>query len=207
MCLLRVVQFENDAHMENKFEKAIELFDAANAEDPHKELQEGKEYPKELLYALRMSEWLEKFEPDASEVLKLAARCQHIHRWKIPRERYSMDRKGYHLWRTTLKKYHSDTAGAILQEVGYDQQTINRVKTLLLKEKLKDDPEVQTLEDVICLVFLNYYFKEFSQKHEEEKLIEIVRRTWKKMSEKGHEAALKLQFTSEEAEIIKKAIS
>lgn len=193
--------------VEDKLKSAIKMFDAANSEDPHTEKHDGKEYPKELLYALRMSEWLDRFEPDASEALKLAARCQHIHRWKIPRDRYPMDRKGYHLWRTTLKKYHSDTAGAILQEVGYDQLTINRVKSLLLKEKLKDDEEVQLLEDVICLVFLDYYFEDFSKKHDEEKLIEIVRRTWKKMSEKGHKEALKLHFTPEEAKIIKKALS
>ncbi|MDQ3395020.1 MAG: DUF4202 domain-containing protein [Bacteroidota bacterium] len=190
----------------DKFKAAITLFDAANSEDPHLEVHDGKEYPKELLYALRMTEWLERLTPDASEVLRLAARCQHIHRWKIPRERYPMDRKGYHLWRTTLKKYHSDTAGAILQEVGYDQHTINRVKTLLLKEKLKADPEVQLLEDVICLVFLDYYFKDFVKKHEEEKLVEIISRTWKKMSPTGHEAALKLQFSPEEALVIKKAL-
>lgn len=192
--------------IEDKFQKAIEKFDAANSEDPHTEIHNGREYPKELLYALRMTEWLNRFEPNASEALQLAARCQHIHRWKIPRERYPMDRKGYHQWRTTLKKYHSETAGALLHEVGYDQQTINRVKTLLLKEKLKADPEVQLLEDVICLVFLDYYFEDFARKHDDEKLIEIIRRTLKKMSHKGHEAALKLQFSSKEEKIIKKAL-
>ncbi len=192
--------------MEDKYKNAIELFDKANAEDPHIEIYNGQEYPKELLYALRMSEWLERFEPNASEVLKLAVRCQHIHRWKIPRDRYSMDKKGYLLWRTTLKKYHSDTAGAILQEVGYDQHSINRVKSLLLKEKLKQDPEVQDLEDVVCLVFLNYYFRDFAQKHEEKKIIDIIRKTWKKMSDKGHKAALQLNFSHEELNLIKKAL-
>jgi hypothetical protein len=117
-----------------------------------------------------------------------------------------MDKKGYLLWRTTLKKYHSDTAGAILQEVGYDQHSINRVKSLLLKEKLKQDPEVQDLEDVVCLVFLNYYFRDFAQKHEEKKIIDIIRKTWKKMSDKGHKAALQLNFSHEELNLIKKAL-
>jgi hypothetical protein len=190
-----------------KFDAALKLFDAANSEDPHVEIHEGKEYPKELLYALRMTEWLERFEPDASEALQLAARCQHIHRWKIPRERYPMDRKGYHVWRTTLKKYHSDIAGAILTEAGYDQQTINQVKSLLLKEKLKTNPDMQTLEDVICLVFLKYYFQDFVKKHEDKKLVEIIRRTWKKMSPKGHEIGLNLSYNPREEKIIHEALN
>lgn len=190
----------------NKFETAIRLFDASNSEDPHKEVFEGKEYPKELLYSYRMSEWLNKIEPNASESLQLTARCQHINRWKIPRENYPMDRKGYHHWRTDLKKYHSDVAGVILREAGYDQEIINQVKSMLLKEKLKTNPEMQVLEDVVCLVFLNYYFSDFIKKHDEDKLVVIVERTWKKMSERGHQEALKLKFTPEEERIIKKAI-
>jgi hypothetical protein len=190
-----------------KYNAAVKKIDEANAEDPHREIYEDKEISRELIYSFRMSEWLHKMEPHASEPLQLAARCQHIQRWKIPRENYPMDRKGYHVWRTTLKKFHADKAEAILTEVGYDQQVIKRVKALLLKEKMKTDPEAQLLEDVVCLVFLQYYFLEFTKKHEEDKLVKIIRKTWNKMSPEGHEEALKLNFTPEEDKIINKALS
>src|SRR3954469_3859034 len=131
--------------MSKKFDIAIARFDAANAGDPDGE---------ELVYAQRMSEWLEKFAPDAPEAVKLAARSQHIRRWEIPRDKYPMNRAGYHRWRNDLAAFHAQVAGTILREVGYDDATVGRVQSLLKKEKLKEDPEAQTLEDVICLVFL-----------------------------------------------------
>ena len=137
-----------------RFAEALRRFDAANAEDPNTEVYEGKTYPKELLYAQRMTVWLDQLAPDASEVLQLAARCQHIRRWMIPRRDYPMDRRGYLRWRTTLYTFHAETGGDILRDVGYDDATISRVQTLLRKERLKRDAEVQCLEDVICLVFL-----------------------------------------------------
>ncbi len=193
----------------DRFARAIALFDAANAEDPNKETFEGAEYPKEVLYAERMTAWLDKFAPDGSEALKLAARAQHIRRWAIPRSEYPMDRKGYDLWRTTLAKFHGDTAAEILRQVGYDEPTIERVKALLLKERMKLDSEGQTLEDVVCLVFLQYYFAEFASHYSEPKLVGIVRKTWKKMSERGHEEALKLAplFPPNLLEVVKQAIS
>ncbi len=189
-----------------RFEKAIERFDAANTEDPNKEVYEGVEYPKELIYARRMTAWLERLVPDASESLRLAARCQHIRRWTIPRSDYPMDRRGYKRWRTNLAKYHAETAGAILKDVGYDDDTIGRVRTLLRKEGLKRDPEVQLLEDVICLVFLENYFSDFAKQHDEEKLINILRKTWKKMSPQGHQAALGLNFPGDLRRIVDMAL-
>jgi hypothetical protein len=192
----------------DRFARAVALFDAANGEDPNRETFEGAEYPKEVLYAQRMTAWLDRFAPDASEALKLAARAQHIRRWAIPRSEYPMDRKGYDLWRTTLAKFHGDTAAEILRRVGYDEPTIERVKALLLKERMKLDPEGQTLEDVVCLVFLQYYFAEFASHYSEPKLVGIVRKTWKKMSERGHEEALKLapMFPPSLLEVVKQAI-
>ena len=189
-----------------RFEKAIERFDAANMEDPNKEVCEGVEYSKELIYARRMTAWLERLVPDASEALRLAARCQHIRRWTIPRSDYAMDRRGYKRWRINLAKYHAETAGAILKEVGYDDDTIGRVKTLLRKEGLKRNPEVQLLEDVICLVFLENYFSDFARQHDEEKLINILRKTWKKMSPQGHQAALGLNFPGDLRRIVDTAL-
>ncbi|MEW5943098.1 MAG: DUF4202 domain-containing protein [Pseudomonadota bacterium] len=191
-----------------RFAEAIARFDAANAEDPNRELSQGAEHPKELLYAKRMTAWLDRFAPDASEALKLAARSQHIRRWVIPRGEYPMNRQGYNAWRNTLAKFHAETAGRILQEVGYDEETVRRVESLLLKERIELDPEGQTLEDVICLVFLESYFAEFASHYSEPKLIGILRKTWKKMSPRGHEAALGIlsKLPAELRAVVEKAL-
>jgi hypothetical protein len=152
-----------------RFAAAIAQFDAANREDPNRERFEGQEHPRELLYAQRMTRWLERLAPDASEALGLAARCQHLCRWQIPRSDYPMDRRGYLQWRSHLARFHAEKAGEILREVGYDEQTIIRVQCLVRKERLKLDPEAQLLEDVICLVFLESYFADFARKHDEER--------------------------------------
>ncbi len=191
---------------QSRFQQAIRKIDHENNQDPNREIFKGREYPKEFLYAQRMTGWLEKLAPDASEALQLAARSQHICRWIIPRDEYPMDRKGYLLWRTELKKFHSQKTGDILEECGYDGPTIQRVQSLILKEKMKIDPQSQLLEDVICLVFLESYFDDFSHKHQEEKVISIIRKTWKKMSELGHQEALKLQLPPEADQIMSKAL-
>lgn len=173
-----------------KFTAAIKAFDEANADDPNFVEVKGKQWPKELLYGHQMSEWMDRFAPDASEVLRLAARCQHIRRWEIPRDSYPRDRVGYLKWRTELKHMHARAAGEILSKVGYGEDVIVRVHSLLKKERLKSDPETQTLEDVVCLVFLENWFADFAKQHEPDKIVDIVAKTWKKMSTAGHEAAL-----------------
>lgn len=190
-----------------KLLEAFKLFDEANAQDPNKESSEGKLYPKELLYAQRMTDILNEFEPDASEALQLTARCQHICRWEIPRESYDMNRVGYLKWRQELKQFHAEKASNILRKVGYDEDTIDRVSFLLLKKQLKKDEETQTLEDVICLVFLKYYYEPFLIKHNDDKIISILQKTWKKMSQKGHKAALTLAFSERGMELVSKALS
>lgn len=194
---------------ENRFKSTLQEFDEINKEDPHKELVNGKEVPKEWIYGIRMSEMLMEFCPNASEELRLAARCQHIKRWVIPREDFPMDRKGYLLWRTKLKKFHGELAGSIMRKHGYKEEEIEKVEDLLNKRKLKTDPEVQALEDVVCLVFLKYYFDAFIDKHrtEEDKLVDIIRKTWKKMSERGHESALAMPHSEQASEIVQKALA
>lgn len=189
------------------FLKAIALFDKANSQDPNSEVFGGVSYPKELLYAERMTEVLSNFAPEASEAVQLAARCQHICRWEIPRDSYEMNRTGYLLWRQELKKFHAEKASEILRSVGYEEETIEKVAFLLLKKQLKRNEETQLLEDVICLVFLQYYFEPFAVKYEEEKLIDIVQKTWRKMSEAGHAAALKLSYSEESLALIQKALA
>jgi len=139
--------------------------------------------------------------------LQLAARCQHICRWESPRSDYEMNRVGYLTWRANLKKFHANKASEILTELNYDAETIERVSFLLQKKQLKRDEGTQTLEDVICLVFLEYYYEAFRIKHSDEKVIDIVQKTWKKMSEKGHNAALKIKYSEEGLSLIQKALA
>lgn len=193
--------------MNSKFQKAITLFDQANSQDPFEELVNGKSHPKELIYAQRMSEQLNSFEPNALEEVQLAVRCQHICRWEIPRDSYEMNRKGYLTWRKDLAKFHAKKASSILTEVGYDQEMIDKVTFLLQKKQLKKNENTQLLEDVICLVFLNHYFEKFSQKYAEEKLIDILQKTWAKMSDKGHESALLINFSETTKKLVLKALS
>lgn len=190
-----------------RFETAIALIDKKNAEDVNTYQVSGINYSKELLYSQRMTRTLLQFKPDASRAVQLAARAQHICRWKIPRDEYPMDRVGYLKWRETLKKMHAEITSEILKEVGYDDEYIKRVALLINKRGLKKNEETQLLEDVICLVFLDYYFEEFAEKHEDEKVIDILKKTWAKMSEDGHEAALKLKLSEKSLALVKQAIS
>ena len=193
------------AHSE-KLQYAFQLFDAANKEDPNKEIYKGETFSKELLYAQRMTERLNIFAPTASEALQLTARCQHICRWEIARNSYPMDRTGYLRWRQDLKKFHAKKAQELLETAGYDDAIISKVKFLLEKKQLKKNEETQLLEDVICLVFLEHYFEPFAAKHPEDKTIDILQKTWKKMSPAGHEAALKLPLSKNSVTIISKAL-
>ena len=196
-----------DAANAARFRAALARFDAANAEDPNREEVGGAEQPRELVYAQRMTETLEQFAPDASEAVRLAARCQHIRRWTAPRDTYPDGRDGYRRWRTDLARFHADTAGAILREVGYGDNTVARVGALLRKERLKADPEVQLLEDVACLVFMEHYLPAFAQQHDAEKLAGILRKTWRKMSATGQAAALKLDLEPDLRELVARAVS
>ena len=170
---------------DDRFARALELIDAANSADP-----KGQELP----YSQRMTAWLERLSPAAADYLRLAARAQHLRRWEIPRASFPMDRIGYLKWRTTLYQFHADNAAEILSAVGYDDATIARVASLLKKQNFKTDPDAQLLEDVICLVFLQYEFTGFLAQHaaDEPKVLNILQRTWKKMSPQGHAAALTL---------------
>jgi hypothetical protein len=145
--------------------------------------------PKELLYARRMTGMIVRYAPDASEVAQLAVRAQHIRRWTVPRSSYPMTKEGYHAWRTGLYKFHAETAGELMRQAGYDDAMIDRVKAAVGKRGLKVNPDTQMMEDVTDLVFLEHYMLDFAGKHadySEEKWLEIVRKTWKKMSERAH---------------------
>jgi hypothetical protein len=185
----------------------LAAFDAANAADPNTVELDGETVAAEVLYARRMTAWLERVAPDASENLQLAVRAQHICRWKTPRADYPEGRAGYKRWRSDLARAHADIAGEIMRDNGYGEESVERVRDLLTKKRREHDPEVQALEDVACLVFLDSYFTAFTAKHDDDKLVGIVRKTWNKMSERGHELALGLDFGERERALIDRALA
>jgi uncharacterized protein DUF4202 len=191
----------------DRFESAIAAFDRANAEDPSSLNEAGAARPRELVQAERLSAWVSRLAPEASEALLLAARCQHIRRWQIPRGTYPAGRVGYLRWRTELSRFHADTAARILDELGYERELIDAVRRINLKQGLRSSPDTQTMEDALCLEFLEFEFDEFSRKYSVEKVLEIVRKTWKKMSPRGHELALKLPLSAAALELVTRALS
>ncbi|MDJ0949197.1 MAG: DUF4202 domain-containing protein [Alphaproteobacteria bacterium] len=190
-----------------RLDAALSGIDAANGADPNRVSVDGADQPAELVYGERMSRTLSRLYPDASEHLRIAARGQHIERWTSPRADYPMDREGYLRWRTALKRYHADRVGEIMREAGYGDEDIDQVGRLIQKHRLKRDPEAQALEDVVCVVFLEDYFADFALKHEDAKVVDILRKTWKKMSPVGHEAALALDLPPDARRLVEAALA
>jgi Domain of unknown function (DUF4202) len=190
-----------------KFEAAIRRFDGENSRDPNKEIADGISYPRELLYAQRLTDWVLRHCPDASEELRLAARCQHICRWQIPRNNYPMTRVGYLKWRADLKKFHAQKAGEILREVDYDENVIRRVQDLNLKKNFPNDPETQILEDALCLVFLEFQFADLAAKTAEDKTINALQKSWGKMTDAARAEALKLNYGEREKALLRSALN
>jgi hypothetical protein len=194
-------------NLTDRFAKAIAGFDAYNSNDPHVEELEGKRISKEVVYAQRMTARLNQFAPNANEAVQLAVRCQHIGRWEILRSDYPEGKKGYLLWRTEEKQHHAKIAEGILKKSGYDSETIEQVKFLLLKKELKTNAHTQLLEDVICLVFVEYYLEEFAAKHEHEKVIDIIKKTMKKMSSKALAAVSTITVSDKAHKLLEQAAS
>lgn len=190
-----------------RFEDAIRLFDEANSHDPNTETVNGQPQPRELVHAGWLTDWVLRLNPDASEALRLAARCQHICRWEIPRNSYPMTKPGYLQWRAELKKFHAQKAGVILKQAGYDDATIRRVQELNLKKNITNDAECQTLEDALCLIFLEHQLAPLAAKSEEEKMINALQKSWKKMSSRGRAEAMKLNYGPREKGLIEKALA
>lgn len=186
-------------------ERAFDAFDALNAEDPNVEIDEGVSRPKELLYAERMSQALDAFQPDAEDALRLACRAQHLERWRMPRADFPQGRTGYLKWRSEAKRKHSARALEVLRGAGFDDAMCERVAVLVEKRGLRTDVGVQCLEDVACLVFLRFYWTGFHAKHTDEKLVVVLEKTWAKMSERAHAEALKLPFDDASVQLLRQA--
>ncbi len=194
------------------FDKALALIDTANSEDPNRETVDGTAWPKELLYSHRMSDMLQRFTPDADDAMQLAIRAQHIQRWKSPRDAYPMDRIGYLQWRKDLYKIQAKTAADLLAQAGHGEDVIGRVRQAVAKKRIKENPDTQLLEDVADLVFIEHYLQEFADKHpeyDEEKWLDIIRKTWKKMSDEAQQFALSgsIKLPGPLVPLIRKAVS
>ncbi|PSN61662.1 hypothetical protein BS50DRAFT_578198 [Corynespora cassiicola Philippines] len=190
------------------YSTALTKIDAAHALDPNiHTLPDGTTIPYELHYAQKCTAWLEKRAPDASPALRLAIRAQHFRRWEVPRATYPMTRIGYHTWRTHLKRRQAQLVESIMDEAGFGAEMRGRVAALMRKEDLKSDEESQVLEDVACLVFLDDQFEKFEREHDEEKILGILRKTWGKMTERGHELALGIPMSARPQELVQKALA
>ncbi|OKY27710.1 DUF4202 domain-containing protein [Thalassotalea sp. PP2-459] len=181
--------------------------DKINRQDPNKLTINQESIAKELVYGHQMTACLNKYWPNANECLQIAVRAQHVKRWHIARSEYPTGKQGYLTWRKELGKMHADIAKKIMLEHGYNEQEAEHTAKIIRKEKLKRDQDSQTLEDVACLVFLQHYFAPFAEKHSDEKVISILQKTWRKMSDKSHEIALKLTLPEHLAALVNKALS
>ncbi|KAJ9314471.1 hypothetical protein DTO271D3_5209 [Paecilomyces variotii] len=191
----------------SKYDLALRRIDEAHSADPNIVTVNGAQVPYELHYADKMTKYLDLHTPSASEPLRLAIRAQHLRRWEVPRSSYPQTKPGYFAWRTFLKKRQAELAEKICLESGYSETEAARVAALVRKEDLKQDQETQALEDVACLVFLDDQFEEFEKGYDEEKIISILRKTWGKMSDRGHELALKIQMSDRAKELVGKALA
>jgi len=189
-----------------RFEMALRRFDEENSRDPNTEIVNDVSRQRELVYAQWLTDWVLKLCPNASEELRLAARCQHLCRWTIARGSYLMTRAGYLKWRADLKIFHAEKAGEILREVGYPAETIAKVQALNLKKNFPRDPECRVLEDALCLVFLERQLADLARKSTEDKVINALQKSWQKMTDAARTEALKLNYTPEEKALIERAL-
>ncbi len=193
---------------QNILNQVLNDIDQFNLNDPNRQFDElGEVHPKEFLYGKRMSNCLHDFMLSPPAELQIAARAQHIGRWLSPRSDYPEGRAGYLKWRKDLANKHADLCADIMRKHQLDELKIEATCSLLRKEKLKRNPLTQALEDVICLVFLKYYFLEFANKHEQQKVISIVQKTWAKMSDEGHKAALELELPPPALRLVEQALA
>ena len=193
----------NDSH---RFETALRRFDEENSRDPNLESVAGTARPRELLYAQWLTDWVLKLQPDASEELRLAARCQHLCRWMISRDSYPLTRAGYLQWREGLRKFHAQKAGEILREAGYSETIVVRVQNLNLKKNFPHDPESRVIEDALCLVFLEHQLAGLAAKTADDKLVNAIQKTWKKMTPSAQSLALKLSYGPREKQLLDQAL-
>jgi hypothetical protein len=185
--------------------RAVAEIDRANADDPNRIMVRGELRPKEVAHAELATEWVRRLDPAPSEALLLAARAHHIRRWVSPRASYPAGRVGYLRWRRELHQFHADEVGRILQGTGYDDATNERVQRLVAKRDLGKDREAQTLEDALCLVFIETQFADVRQRLDREKMLDVVRKTLRKMSAEAIELASTIDIADADLALILEA--
>ncbi|MFN8436899.1 MAG: DUF4202 domain-containing protein [Cytophagales bacterium] len=189
------------------FTKACTAFEIYNQQDPNIFIWDGKEYAQEYFLAEQLDKWVRVLAPNASEALLLAAKCQHIGRWECPRADFPEGKVGYLNWRKNAALHHCKIAREILENCGYDAPLIERVEQILQKQKIKADAEVQTMENALCLVFLEFQYEDFQKNYDTDKVVHIVKKTLLKMDTDGHEQALQLPYSTQGLERIKMALN
>ena len=189
------------------YAQARELIDAAHAADP-KRAPDGR--AAELVYAERMEAWVARAAENVTPLLRLAARCQHLERWSVPRDSYPLDKPGYHAWRRSLYVKQAERAKALLLQAGVPAAEAADVATWVSKTALKTNPGTQALEDAACLVFLENEISAFAAQHAEyprEKFVDIIRKTWKKISPRGQALAQTLVLPPGIAALVQEAVA
>ena len=187
--------------------RAIAAFQAENSRDPNLTTDAVEARPRELVAAERLAAWVLRLEPQASEALVLASHCQHLRRWELPRSEFEPGRIGYLSWRKALARFHADQAARVLRGLGYEETLVLAVRQINLKQGMQSNPDVQTMEDALCLSFLEHELAEFATKHTDDKLCDIIRKTWGKMSERARQLALLLPLPERAALLVRQALS
>jgi hypothetical protein len=177
---------------DERFRRAVARFDELNSTDPRRIPVGDRELPRELCRADWLTEWLNVLAPDASEPLRLAARCQHLMRFSVPRSEFPAGRGGYRRWRRQAAVFHAERAAEVLREVGYDPSVVEAVSAIVRKENRTESSDVQTMEDALCLAFLEHDLDALAAAQPETKMVRILRDTWKKMSARGRALAEEL---------------
>ena len=192
--------------MNDRLSQTLLRFDHYNGTDPNLFSWQGETCPQELFLAQKLHEWVMKLAPGASEPLVLASRCQHIGRWEIARKSYPDGRIGYLTWRKALARHHAEITQGILRDAGYPQDVIDRVTAIVMKQGIKQDADVQTMENALCLVFLQYQYEAFHPAHGE-KIVDILKKSLLKMDAAGHKWALALPYSPAGMAHIEKALA
>ncbi len=191
----------------DRYQTAVSAIDNTNREDPRSISVKGRTFPHELYYSKRLSEWVLSLSPNASEALRLAARGQHIQRWSIPRDSFPRGLNGYMEWRERLKNLHAEKMSGILRQAGYSDEFIRYVLSLVRKENFPDDPESRVLEDALCLVFLEFQLAGFIEQHPKEKVIDILQKTWAKMTPEARRIAVDMKHAPKVSRLLEEVVN
>ncbi len=189
-----------------RLRQALERIDEFNSADPHEIQVRGEARPKELTHAAMVSAWIERLRPDADDALRIAAHGHHVRRWTIPRREYPQGRRGYLRWRQALQELHAATLGEVMTEAGYEAAAIERAQDLVRKKNLRRDPDVQILEDALCLVFLETQLGDFRARQQDDRVSEILRKTWDKMSAEARVLAIDLDLAPDDRRFLQRVL-